>query len=485
MAVGDTNLFFNRDTKVYAVQYTGNQAANVWELPVLNGYSFSQTTNSSQVTVNEMASATGNSRRGQASFNDSLAPAEWSFDMYARPTLASSVVRAPEELLWHSMFAETVLYPAAGLTAGLAITSAVIATSGGINTLTATFTTAAPTGGTYFKVGDSITVSGLSAAVGTVGASGTFVVTATAAGTVSYVVPSGVSGAVTATSAKAVSASYISTVNELDFTTASSNKTRLATFDLYFVLGAAKFGGTAHTYTDDEVTTIYKVENCCVNEATINFDIDGITTISFSGMGTRISEKATFTFTGTASNPGEPASTVYTLNTAGVTSTTNMIRNRITALDIVGTNAGINGGAAKTYGITLTGGSITISNNMTYLTPEALGVVNVPLGHVTGTRSVSGNFTCYADEITNGSIDLYSDLITNTSLITNKFALDFAIGGRRDTGTPTVQVNIGQAHLEIPNINIDDLIGFEVNFTALPSTISGTNELTRIRYIDN
>ena len=111
-------------------------------------------------------------------------------------------------------------------------------------------------------------------------------------------------------------------------------------------------------------------------------------------------------------------------------------------------------------------------------------MVNVPLGHVTGTRSVSGNFTCYADEITNGSIDLYSDLLSATSLITNKFALDFAIGGRSGNGTPTVQVSMPQAHLEIPSINIDDLIGFEVNFTALPSTVSGTNELTRIRYID-
>jgi hypothetical protein len=483
MAVGDTNLFFNRDTKVYAVQHTGTSTANVWELPVLNGYSFSQTTNASQVTVNEMASATGNSRRGQASFNDSLAPAEWSFDVYARPTLATTV-RAPEELLWHSMFAETVLYPAAGLTAGLPITSAAIATSGGVNTLTATFTTAAPTGGTYFKVGDSITVSGLSAATGTVGASGTFVVTATSATTVSYVVPGTVSGVVTPTSAKAVSAAFVSTTTELDFTTASSNKTRLGTFDLYFVLGAAKAGGTAHTYTSSDATTIYAIDNCCVNEATVNFDIDGITTISFSGMGTQISEKESFTFTGTASNPGEQASTVYTLFTTGTTSTTNMIRNRITALDIVGTNPGINSGAAKTYGITLTGGSITISNNMTFLTPEAIGVVNVPLGHVTGTRSVSGNFTCYADEATNGSIDLYSDLISTTSLITNKFALDFAIGGRSGNGSPTVQFSMGQAHLEIPSINIDDIVGFEVNFTALPSTISGTNELTRIRYID-
>jgi hypothetical protein len=485
MAVDDTNLFFNRDTKVYAVQYTGDQAANVWELPVLNGYSFSQSTNTSQVTVNEMASATGNSRRGQAAFNDSLAPAEWSFDMYARPTLATTV-RAPEELLWHSMFAETNLYPLAGLAAGLPISAATVPTiNAGI--LTLTFTTAAPTGGTYFKVGDTITTSGLTAATGAGGASGTFVVTASTSSTLSYAVPSSVSGIVSvAGGAKVVSTSYISTVNELDFTTASSNKTKLATFDLYFVLGAAKAGGTAHTYTVSDVTTIYKVENCCVNEATINFDIDGITTISFSGMGTKISEKTSFTFVGTASNPGgEPAGTVYTLFFNGVSSTTNMIRNRITALDIVGTNAGINAGAAKTYKLTLTGGSITISNNMTYLTPEALGVVNVPLGHVTGTRSVSGSFTCYADELLDGSIDLYSDLLGATTLITNKFALDFAIGGRRDNGTPTVQISMAQAHLDIPSINIDDLVGFEVNFTALPSTISGTNELTRIRYIDN
>ena len=479
MAVGDTNLFFNRDTKVYAVQYTGTSTANVWELPVLNGYSFSQGTNASQVTVNEMASTTGNSRRGQASFNDSLAPAEWSFDMYARPTL-DTTVRAPEELLWHSMFAETVLYPAAALTAGLAITSATI----GSGILTATFTTPAPTGGTYFKVGDTITTSGLSAAVGTVGASGSFVVTAATASTVSYAVPSGVSGVVTATSAKAVSASLVSTTTELDFTTASSNKTRLATFDLYFVLGATKAGGTADTYTASDSTTIYKIANCCVNEATTNFDIDGITTISFSGMGTRISEQASWTFTGAVQNPDQAASVTHTLFKTGTTSTTNMIRNRLTSLSIVGTNLGINGGASKTYGVTLTGGSITISNNMTFLTPEAIGVVNVPLGHVTGTRSVSGNFTCYADETTNGSIDLFEDLINTTSLITNKFALQFSVGGASGNGSPTVQFTLGQAHLEIPTINIDDIIGFEVNFTALPSTISGTNELTRIRYID-
>ncbi len=481
MAVGDSNLFFNRDTKVYAVQYTGSATANVWQLPVLNGYSFSQSTNSSQVTLNEMASATGNSRRGQVSFNDSLAPAEWSFDLYARPTL-STVVRAPEELLWHSMLSETVMYPAAGQAAGFAITSATIA--GGI--LTATFTAAAPTGGTYFKVGDSITVSGLSAATGTTGASGTFVVTAATANSVSYAVPATVSGTVTATSAKAVSATFATTANELDFFAASSNKTKLGTFDLYFVLGASKHTGTADTYTASDTTTIYKIANCCVNEATVNFEIDGITTISFSGMGTAISELASWTFTGAVQNPDQSVSTTHTLFTTGVTSTTNMIRNRLTSLNIVGTNPGINGGSAKTYGVTLTGGSITISNNMTFLTPESLGVVNTPLGHVTGTRSVSGSFTCYADELTNGSIDLYQDLLTATNLITNKHQLQFFVGGKASAthpSSPGIMFDLGQCHLEIPTVNIDDVIGFEVNFTALPTTISGTDELTKIRYV--
>jgi len=468
MAVGDSNLFFSRDTKVYAVQATGTSTWNVWELPVLNGYSFSQATNTTQVTLNEMADANGRSRRGQKSFNDSLAPAEWSFDMYARPTLAT-VVRAPEEILWHSLFAETNMFPAAGTAAGLAITSATIAS--GI--LTATFTAAAPTGGTYFKVGDSVVISGLSAATGTTGASGTFIVTAVGNNTVSYAFPATVSGVVTATSAKATSATFATTNTALDFTATSSNKTKLGTFDLYFVLGATNSAGagTGNYGTATDETTIYRIQDACVNEATINFEIDGITTISWSGMGRSITELATIDFSGSG----------YTLINNGITSTSNMIRNRLTAVTAVGVTPN-----AKTYNITLTGGSITISNNMTFLTPESIGVVNQPLQHVTGTRSVSGSMTCYADELDNGSLELYEDLLNATTTVTNKFDLEFYVGGRGATAgfpmAPGVMFEMGQCHLEIPTINIDDVIGFEINFTALPSTISNTDELTKIRY---
>lgn len=377
MAVGDTNLFFSRDTRVFLTQ-----GSNIWEVPVLNGYSFNQSTNASTVTLSEMSDASGNSRRGQRVFNDSLAPAEWSFDMYVRPTLVTGTPNkmfAAEEALW------------ANLIAANSYTSATTTWAAGV----------------------------------TRGAT------------------------------------------EVDFDFDDSNKTALGTFDLYFVLGASKVASL--NYTASEATTIYKIEGCVINEATINFEIDGIAMISWSGMGKLISEQAAF----------DATAAIRT----GLTSTSNMIRNRLTALEL--TTAGTAPFVAA-YDLTLTGGSITISNNITFLTPETLGVVNTPLGHVTGTRSVTGSFTAYLDEKTNGTIDLVEDLLSATSVITNSFGMKFYVGGKASADVPTgpgILFDMAQCHLEIPSINNDDVIGVEVNFTALPSTISGTNEISKVRYV--
>ena len=377
MAVGDSNLFFSRDTRVFLAQ-----GANTWEIPVLNGYSFTQTTNSSTITLAEMSDATGNSRRGQRVFNDSRAPAEWSFDMYMRPTLVTGTPNkmfAAEEALWANMVAANA-YTSGTQSWGFGVTRA---------------------------------------------------------------------------------------ATTLDFDFDDSNKTLLGTFDLYFVLGASKVSGL--NYVASDATTIYKVSDCVVNEAAINFEIDGIAMISWSGMGKEIIEEVSY----------DASAAIRT----GLTSTTNMIRNRLTALEL--TTAGT-GGFAATYDLTLTGGSITISNNMTFVTPETIGVVNTPLGHITGTRSVTGNFNCYLDEKTNGSIDLLEDLLLATSTVTNSFGAKFFVGGKAATDTPNapgVLFDMGQCHLEIPTVNNDDVIAVEVNFTALPATISGTNEITKIRYV--
>jgi hypothetical protein len=142
----------------------------------------------------------------------------------------------------------------------------------------------------------------------------------------------------------------------------------------------------------------------------------------------------------------------------------------MTATYDVSESVGESIGSDSTYLLTLTGGNITIENNLSYLTPETLGVVNQPLGHVMGTRSVSGNFTCYLNTVDQGSAELFEDLLEGTSTITNAFDLDFSIGGAGQT--PRIDVSIPKAHLELPTHSIEDVISLDVNFHGLPKDIS-------------
>lgn len=376
VATGATNLFFNRDTKVYI-----EQGANIWEVPVLSGYSFSQTSNTSDVTLSEMSDSTGVSRRGSKVFTDSQAPASWSFDTYARPFLVTGTpnrMRAVEEVLWANFVAAN------------------------------SYTAATPAWASNVVLG----------------------------------------------------------LTSLDIDFAGSNKTLLGTYNIYFVLGASN--SATVNYAADGDTTIYKITGAVANEVSASFAIDGISTLAWSGMGSVLREVTSFDAT--------------TAITAGTALTTNFIRNRLTQLAAV---SSVSGGS-KTYALTLTGGTITISNGITFLTPEVLGRVNQPIGHITGTRSVSGNFTAYLDEKTNGTIDLFEDISLAATAITNKFALDFYVGGKAAGDAPVgpgMQFKIPQAHLSLPSFDLGDVIAVSVDFRALPSTISGTDEITKVSYV--
>jgi hypothetical protein len=393
-------LFFSRDTKVYVapLNSAGAEIAGaIWEIPVLDGFSFSQATNSSEITLNEMEASGGGSRRGRKMFNDSYAPAEWSFSTYARPFKT---------------------------TAGYA--------DGGADNLS----------GNDHAVEEALWAM----MVGNAGAG--------------YTVPSASQVSVWAQGLTQTAASGgVPKHLAIDFD--DSNTSTLGIANIYFVLG--KTGETA---------TTYKIANCCMNEASIEFDIDGIATIAWSGMGTIITEASA------------PTATRY----EAIGSTTNFIRNRLTQLvmttaddHLLASGESADGDSdAETYALTLTGGNITISNNMTFLTPETLGVVNQPLGHVTGTRTIGGSFTCYLNSSTDGSMDLFERIIEDSDTITNKFDLNFKVGGA--TATPRVEFNMAACHLEVPTHSIDDVISLEVNFHALGTDISSTDEIA-IKYI--
>ena len=373
-------FYFSRDTKVYLTP--AGSTAVAWELPVLDGFSFSQATNTSEITLAEASSGTNKSRRSRQMFTDSYAPAEWSFSTYMRPF--GAVPAGSDTSLWE---------PSASISGNPqhAVEEALWAFFVGASTFTK------GNGSTASAWNDGVTNSDTSMVVDW-------------------------------------TASELSTLTE---------------FDLYFELGGATAGNDV----------CYKIANCAVNEASIDFDIDGIATIAWSGFGKIITESGTATPSFTAEI------------TEGTTTTSNFIRNRLTNLGITAADTSTFPGAGSgVYNLVLTGGNITISNNLTYLTPETLGVVNQPLGNVTGTRTISGNFTCYLDHTAGASADLFEDLIEATSVITNSFDLTFGIGGASSV-TPSVQIELPKCHFEVPAHSMDDVISLETNFHALPASL--------------
>ena len=376
-----TKLYFSRDTKVIAHVPMGSAGTKnmYYDLPVLDGFSFSQAMNTSEITLNEAQSTSGVSRRGRAMFNDSFAPVEWSFSTYMMP------------------------YTSAGGSQGA---------SGKGST----------TDGNHCEVSEAMWAMFFG---------------------------------------QTVSDGLTSDTTNLDIKQDQSAKATVGVFDLFFVLGASQ-ASTAYTYTTGAATAnqmIYKIADCSVGEASFDFDLDGIATVNWSGNGKLITEHPSLTATSTS---------IY----EGVSNTSGFIRNRVSDLTISGDPSG----SSVTYATTLTGGNITMSNNLTYLTPETLGVVNQPLGHVSGSKSVGGNFTCYLDSDSgNPSAELYEDLVEATSDIQNSFSLTFDIGG----GTaPYCKIEMPTCHLEVPTHSIEEVISMETNFHALPSDFDSTNEIS-------
>ena len=383
-----TKLYFSRDTKVIAhiPQSSAGTKSMYYDIPVLDGYSFSQATNTSEITLNEAQSTSGVSRRGRAMFNDSYAPVEWSFSTYMMP------------------------FTSAGGTKG---------TSG----------KASATDGAHCEVTEALWAMFF-------GQTG--------------------NGGIT------------SDTTNLDITQSTANKATVGVFDLFFIMGASQ-ASTAYNYTTGAATAnqmIYKLTDCSIGEASFDFDLDGIATVNWSGNGKLITEEATLNLSSSDAFINE-----------GVSNTTGFIRNRISDL----TMSGDASGSSVTYTSTLTGGNISWSNNLTYLTPETLGVVNQPLGHVTGTKSINGNFTCYLDNASStSSAEFYEDIVEATSDIQNSFSLSFDIGG---SGTPHCIITMPTCHLEVPTHSIDEVISLETNFHALPSDFDSTDEISVFQFV--
>ena len=552
-------LFFQRDAtlKVYPNDRDGvfNQTTDkAYAVPLLEGFSFSQSTNSSEITLSEMESTTGDSRRGRKMFNDSLAPVEWSFSTYLRPYLAAGSGATSwadgkqhlvDEPLWNSLLAKSRIGDVGGTTkrvdrinvtnAGSGYTSVptvTVAAPAAVAIATSDVSTANNTitdSGDFFLVGDKVTYSNAGGASITGLTSGNqyFVVSVASGGVIKLSETSG--GAVinlTGTGNSSQTLTGETATAEAVVTQSTTSATRQTVEAVNVIFGGSGYasapsvsfsggGGSSAAATavlgqsEDAIKTrggdvntplvmdssrsnksalntmtlefkmgtdlVYKLNKAVCNSATINFDVDGIATVEWSGMAATITA---------ASDHTAAAKTV----TEGGTSadTENFIRNRLTAMTIAPTDGGnseispIN----SSYDLTLTGGSISIENNISYLTPEELGVVNKPIEHVTGVRNIGGSFTCYLASGSGGSKEFFEDLVSTQGLdiVTHDFGITFKVGGSSET--PRVEFTMPHCHIEVPTHAIDDVVSLETTFSSLQSNMESksADDLTITSY---
>ena len=372
-------LQFTRNATVYVELVDGSGThVEAWKLSVLDGFSFTQSINSSEITISEAGTT---SRRARLLFNDSLAPVEWSMSTYARPIVSGSIVHMPEEPLWGMLMGSDSYNPATGVFYNSVI-GVEDATNANVNTPAAT-------------------------------------------------------------------------TNTFDFS-ASNVSSFGDRWNIYF------------SFEDGSNIQVYKLDSSVVNSCSVDFDIDGIATIQWSGFAKTLTDSGT-------SVPSDLAGA----QAIGITETTNFIRNRISTVTLSRTDVSPD----DVYNLVLTGGSFSIENNVSYLTPEELGIVNAPLANITGARSISGSMTCYLDndQTNSKSGELFADLVSDTTTVRNVFDMSINIGGET-ADTPRIAFDLPTAHLEIPTINVEDLLTLEINFhgQVASGNVDNTDEATII-----
>jgi hypothetical protein len=438
----------NAANGVYAGHAT-TTSANTFEVQVQQGFTFNQGTATQNITLNE-AGATPT--RGQRAFNTALNPADFSFQTYMRPVVTAGIVDACEKVLWNALLSSSVIPTA----------------------IAAVFTSATYTVGTgnIAIVGTSIT-AGL--AIG------------------SYVTLTGFAGANMdfngVIQLTAVSTTTALTGNYINKPASTYAAPTAASIKIYVGAGWSAGVGTANTPnscsiissigTDVHVlqkfaviivadTATYVINNCGLDQATVDFGLDAISSIAWTGKGTAIDTTQT-TPTLAALGTTVASGTVSILGYTAPVLTANYLQNKLSTVTL---QSNIGGVAGTSYTLALTGGSVQIQNNLNYKTPQNLGVVNTPIGYTTGVRAVSGNITAYLRTGTAGDAgSLMSTILAASATATDtKYRLQIEIGGAA-SGT-RVEIETDGAMLSVPTINTADVVATQINFVA-----QGTDQL--------
>lgn len=446
-------------------------ASNTYEIQVLDDISFSQSTNAETISLNEAGTSPN---RSQRSFNTSLNPVEFSFTTYMRPhsdkadgTITSISALIPGGATYGPATTVIVAAPASGRQAVLTpqfnasgeLTGFGIADGGsGYSTGALTATVVDPDNpaesGTVTITVDAVS----SGSTGIIKCEESVLWNAMfAADAIGGTNPAWSNG--TSATAPVTPATCVLT---------NSNKHQLQRFGMIIIF--------------DQNT--YILDDCSLNQAVIDFGIDAIASIQWSGQARKLRRitspvEASGTWSGSLTGTYLPRVTNCPY-----------IANKLTTVKLksgIGNftqGDGAISGTGKTYTLPITGGSITLTNNITYLTPANIGVVNTPFTYFTGSRSITGSLNAYlrtgtwnsgTSTGTKESANLFDDLIGQISTDSDpQFYLQVEIGG--SSSNTHVDLEMPACVLQIPTVNSEAVITTTVNFTAQSSTDPGSGE---------
>ena len=225
----------------------------------------------------------------------------------------------------------------------------------------------------------------------------------------------------------------------------------------------------------------YKVHKAQVGQAEISVDIDNLGTVAWSGQGTKLEllSAAPGFFGGTIGEYDATTTAPGYTGLAGMSSK-KYVLNKLTTMTLESDVAPGGSGPNDNYKIPLTGASVTINNNITYLTPSTLAEVDAPVASFTGSFEVTGTLNAYlrkhngtptgaiggGNEYT--AVDLMSHMLNSTSKITNSTNIVLSMGGTA-VGDAKCVITIPTAHLSIPTMSVDDVVSTEIEFKAIPN----------------
>jgi hypothetical protein len=257
-------------------------------------------------------------------------------------------------------------------------------------------------------------------------------------------------------------AAWVEDIANATLTVGNSNSHQLQKFGLIIVIDGVS----------------YIIDNCALDTATVDFGLDAIAMVAWAGKGAILRQVAGLTATtgATVTFGGGLTGTAKGKNASAP-----FIANKLSTVSLA---KGING-TGSAYTLAITGGTLTVANNLTYLTPANLGVVNRPFTYFTGTRAISGSLNCYLRAGANNSAGLLADILaSSTTDVDPEFSVQIEVGGAANA--TRVEFEMPAAVLTVPTVTTEQVISTTISFTAQGSAagafeIGEANEL-EVRY---